>query len=84
MYGYFDNASQTEPADDPGLGIVCPYCKKPLSDGPVVTASFLAVQSKRSYFYRMHKICRNSAPASLIQQYETLGMSGAVTPEVNE
>jgi hypothetical protein len=66
MFGYFDAPYQEIPAYDPGLGVDCPVCNRPLSR-PVVTTSLMVPGDGRSYFYRMHKACR----AGLTPEAET-------------
>lgn len=55
-YGYYADATATEPAFDPGLTVDCPVCHKLLSM-PVKTISLMAAGDNRSYFYRTHKAC---------------------------
>lgn len=64
IYGYFDNATQTEPKHDPGLNVPCPVCSKTL-DFPMKTISLMVPTKEwerpdRSYFYRAHKRCYES------------------------
>lgn len=66
IYGYFDQADQLTPAHDPGLAVDCPVCHMPLAR-PVATTSLMVPGDVRSYFYRMHKACRDG----LTEQQET-------------
>jgi hypothetical protein len=59
MFGYFDEAYQETPAHDPGLSVDCPVCNRTLSR-PVVTISLMVPGDSRSYFYRLHKACRDA------------------------
>lgn len=68
IFGYFDNPNQTEPSFDPGLGVNCPHCQKPLDEEPErQTISLRWSGDARSYFYRVHKACREAA--SLEERY---------------
>lgn len=64
VFGWFDNASQTTPAHDPGPSGLCPVCCWPVEqhsiDNPLVTISVMLedpAKRNRSYFFRAHKLC---------------------------
>jgi hypothetical protein len=60
IFGWFDYPGQEEPTHDPGLKTICPICVGQLN-APVKTISFLKDGDNRSYFYRTHKSCYESA-----------------------
>lgn len=55
LFGFFNDASDT-PAYDPGLSVVCLYCRITLSR-PLKTISLAVPGDSKSYFYRVHKNC---------------------------
>lgn len=57
IYGYFTDASQTEPVFDPGVSVSCPICSKELDAVDVRTISLMVPGDLRSYFYRVHRSC---------------------------
>ena len=59
IYGYYDDATQTDPTYDPGLGADCPVCHLSLTP-PIVTISLMVPGDSRSYFYRLHRYCQNT------------------------
>lgn len=60
MFGYFESNSAS-PTFDPGVNIPCLLCKKALS-APMKTISFMRADARdRSYFYRTHKDCYETA-----------------------
>ena len=65
IYGWFDDADQTESTYDPPLDAPCPYCGKPINPpDDVRTTSMMwagEVYAKRSYFYRQHRTCDDAA-----------------------
>lgn len=62
IFGYYDSPQQGAPSFDPGLGVNCPFCLRPLEDEPERrTISFMAMGGTRSYFYRVHKTCHVAA-----------------------
>lgn len=63
IYGWFDDANQTEPAYDPPYDAPCPYCGDPLRSDDVRTESLMMADGpQRSYFFRMHRTCDDAAP----------------------
>lgn len=71
IFGYFDDETQTEPAFDPGLNVLCPFCDKPLSH-PMVTTSLMVPDDVRSYFYRAHKPCVDEAEPERVTAVDSL------------
>jgi hypothetical protein len=68
FYGWFDDAAQEEPTYSPPLGGPCPLCGKTMvigsEDIKTVSLMFLGpIYAKRSYFYRAHKTCGETATA---------------------
>lgn len=63
IFGYFDSPLQSEPFFDPGLGVNCPHCRQPLDAGPEdrLAICFMLPGDARSYFYRVHKVCHDTA-----------------------
>lgn len=60
VFGYFDGIGDV-PAHDPGMGGKCPVCALVL-ERPVKTISLMPVERNgRSYFFRVHKACWESA-----------------------
>lgn len=57
IYGYFDDALQTQPAFDPGLNVACPICGMDLDPVDLRTISLAVPKDARSYFYRVHRSC---------------------------
>lgn len=70
IFGYFDDASQTKPAHDPGMETICPFCGKNLQR-PVMTISLMKDADPRSYFYRAHKNCYQYADAETVTSIES-------------
>lgn len=69
IFGYFENASDTQPVHDPGLDTICPFCAKPLQR-PLKTISLMGVNDGKSYFYRAHKLCYENSSEDEISQIE--------------
>ena len=66
IYGWFDDADQTEASYDPPFDAPCPYCGRPINPPEDVrTTSMIRskLYAKRSYFYRMHRTCDDTAKA---------------------
>jgi hypothetical protein len=67
--GYYDDARQTEPAQDPGTDVECPLCGSKLSLDNVRTVSVMpdtdqegqSVPRIHSYFYRLHRTCHEQS-----------------------
>ena len=59
IYGWFDDATQTEPTYDPPSAAPCLFCGKPVSSDDVRTHCLIYTHqyAARSYFYRTHKSC---------------------------
>lgn len=74
LFGYFDSPEQTTPAYDPGVEIDCPLCSKPLDLSNMVTISLMRQDriDNRSYFYRLHKTCREWATDDEILDIESM------------
>lgn len=73
LYGWFDSPGQEKPAYDPPK--ICLFCTKPLGfyfdKSDVQCISLMGVTDKRSYFYRVHKACYESATPEEITLYES-------------
>lgn len=70
IFGYFNSVEQDVPVFDPGLSVICPFCLLQL-EPPLKTISFMALGSERSYFYRAHKGCYESADQPSINEIES-------------
>lgn len=70
LFGYFDSAVSDKATYDPGLGVDCLFCSKPLSK-PMKTTSIMKDGDSKSYFYRTHKDCYDSASEEDITLYES-------------
>lgn len=82
FYGWFDDASQTEPTYDPGLPAPCPYCGSEITDAEDCrTHCVMAVApsyAKRSYFYRTHKTCDERHRETHEGNERVIGMDGFI------
>jgi hypothetical protein len=67
IFGFFTEASQHEPAYDPGRSVLCPFCLNVLGDGDVRCTSLLVPGTERSYFYRYHFGCHDEKAAEDIE-----------------
>lgn len=71
IFGYYDRHRQSEPTYDPPHDAPCPVCLLPVAP-PVRTVSLMAEHNpQRSYFYRLHKRCHETASALTISQIES-------------
>jgi hypothetical protein len=70
IFGYFESADQTKPSFDPGMAALCPYCLKKL-EAPVRTTSLMADGDCRSYFYRAHRECAETATPGQMSEIES-------------
>ena len=70
LFGYFETAESQFPDYDPGLDVECIICFKKLS-APLNTISLYNPKDPRSYFYRTHKNCYESATPEEITAYES-------------
>lgn len=81
VFGWFGDASQTEPEHDPGFDAPCPICIHAVGrhsvDSPIKTISLMVedpAKRRNSFFFRVHKRCwemvsnheRNMVESSLI------------------
>jgi hypothetical protein len=61
FYGWFDDATQSEPTYSPPIGGPCILCGKMMSVGSddvrTHNVMFRSAYAKRSYFYRTHRTC---------------------------
>lgn len=74
--GWFESPDQATPAYDPGVGSgKCLVCAKTLF-APVLTTSLMREGSTRSYFYRTHRNCYDSASESEILNLESAIIDG--------
>lgn len=80
IVGYFDTASATMAAVDPGLDVRCIVCWEPLRRHPRVTISLMWEHGDRSYFFRAHKPCWDALDPSQQQRYEESVLTGKVAP----
>lgn len=70
IYGFFAAADQTVPSFDPGLAVSCPVCLQTLRR-PVKTISLMKEGDERSFFFRAHSECWQSASEDEREQIET-------------
>jgi hypothetical protein len=65
FYGWFDDATQQAPTYEPPRDAPCPYCGKPITPDDVRTHSLMMATgyANRSYFYRTHRTCDETANA---------------------
>ncbi len=63
IYGYYDRADQPieQPTINPAFDAPCLFCDKPLTEDDMRTHSIMPIGSSRSYFYRTHRTCHESA-----------------------
>lgn len=71
LFGYFEHEWETEPTHDAGLEVDCLFCLKRLAI-PLKTISLQKMNDVRSYFYRCHKNCYESATPEEITEYESV------------
>ena len=59
IYGWFDDADQTEPSYEPPRNAPCLFCGLPVHAADVRTHSLMHTNEygARSYFYRTHRSC---------------------------
>lgn len=59
FYGWFDDADQTKPSQNPPRDAPCPFCGFKISPDDVCTHSltYAGQYAARSYFYRTHRTC---------------------------
>lgn len=74
LFGYYDEKTDWDkpatPTYDPGLETECLFCFKPLMV-PIKTISLMKVGDAKSYFYRVHKECYETATPEEITTYES-------------
>lgn len=70
IFGYFDRADQPKPTYDPGLGVLCPFCLTKLGV-PVRTTSLMLPSDNRSFFYRAHRTCAETATETQVTEVES-------------
>ena len=70
IFGYFERPEQTTPTFDPGPSALCPFCLRALAM-PVKTISLMKPGDARSYFYRAHKACYETADDRAIAEIES-------------
>jgi hypothetical protein len=61
IFGYFDRPEQERPSYNPSLAVPCPHCLTPVGKEGIQTVSLMPVGGDRSYFYRVHVSCHDSA-----------------------
>ena len=91
IFGYYDSASQTVPAHDPGPQGLCPVCCHPVGrhtdDNPLKAISLTVVDKRhrdRSFFFRAHALCwkrttpheQNMIESSVIDEHVSLNSLG--------
>lgn len=70
IFGFFTEPGQTKAVYDPGLDVLCPLCLQKL-ERPVKTISLLLPGDSRSFFYRTHKHCYDTATDEAVQEIES-------------
>lgn len=66
LWGWFDDADQTDGSYEPPHDAPCPYCLAPITAADVRTTNLMWASdayAQRSYFYRMHRTCSDKARA---------------------
>lgn len=79
IFGWYDDPHATEPAREPGFDVQCPHCGERVGrhvDRPIKTVSLHRPGSDRSYFYRVHKDCRERATADEICDIDSVVIDG--------
>jgi hypothetical protein len=71
IFGFFDTPGEVVPTYDPGLGVPCPFCLKPLTGAPRKTISLMGPWSGKSYFYRAHLVCYSLASEQEVCEIES-------------
>ena len=72
IFGFFDDPSQAKPTFDPGLGALCPFCLIAVGGEKIRTTSLMPVGGDRSYFYRAHILCLDTASKDEVTFIESL------------
>ena len=67
IYGWFDDADQTDPTYEPPRDAPCLFCGGPVHAEDVRTHSLLRPDeyAARSYFYRTHRTCADAGSVSM-------------------
>ena len=71
IFGYFDDPGDQVPTFDPGLGVSCPFCLRPVGKGGIKTISLMPIGGSRSSFYRAHKSCYQQATPHDVAELES-------------
>lgn len=60
FYGWYDDATQDKPTYEPPRDAPCPFCGCKVTPDDVGTTNIMyqGQYAARSYFYRMHRTCR--------------------------
>lgn len=76
IYGYFDKPHQCEPTYNPSLDVNCPFCHKELGypQIPIKTICFMREGDTKSYFYRCHRKCYESASPEEISAIDEMSL----------
>lgn len=63
IYGWYDRPDQPieQPTYNPNEHGPCLFCGKSVTDEDMRTHSLMAMEGKRSYFYRTHRTCHEAA-----------------------
>ena len=63
IYGWYERSDQPidQPTYNPAFPGVCLFCGGLTSEEDVRTHSLMAVNARRSFFYRTHRTCHESA-----------------------
>lgn len=85
MFGYFDEAGQTEPTYRPGPETPCVACGEKI-EGQRFSTSFMVPGDWRCYFHYTHKDCSRDMEAVAAAEgwmidHRAAAMSAAGTPE---
>jgi len=63
LYGWYDRADQPvdQPTYNPAFPGMCLFCGTATTEEDVRTHSIMPMGAKRSYFYRTHRTCHETA-----------------------
>jgi hypothetical protein len=81
IFGYFDDPGDQAPTFDPGLGVPCPFCLRPVGKDGIKTISLMPIEGNRSYFYRAHKGCYEQVSPDDIARLESSLIDTVVVPQ---
>ena len=81
LWGWFDDADQTEAGYEPPHDAPCPYCFVPINRDDVRTHNLMwkaREYAKRSYFYRTHRTCDDAAKVRGVVNGSAESMDGRI------